>query len=305
MLFVVLHRWGLMVLSLHRSRCTSFTKSNCSATRTSPTLTQGPQVLNVHARHFKHGPQIQSLPGLSCVRKIPPGCLGRTPRLSKPSHRRHQLSVSLPGLPHPLWLAPYMTDQRRRSTHYNITLVRCEEGREEGKEHVKENWFGWTGSQVSFLSCGLCAACVYLFLIVTEGYYCARSVQTVAWWNWFMREGERKEPWTVGDSATYVACWISSGRRRYVRECVTEQSRREFEFDLSLILGFFCMDSKSTLKFIWKTCWVILISGTFTNFASSKCSLHFVLFWGKKGLYTVFLLMSSSCLCLNPGWFLD
>lgn len=56
MLFVVLHRWGLMVLSLHRSRCTSFTKSNCSATRTSPTLTKGPQVPTVHARHFKHGP---------------------------------------------------------------------------------------------------------------------------------------------------------------------------------------------------------------------------------------------------------
>lgn len=63
-----------------------------------------------------------------------------------------------------------------------------------------------------------------------------------------MREGERKEPWTVGDSATYVACWISSGRRRYVRECVTEQSRREFEFDLSLILGFFLHGLKIHLK---------------------------------------------------------
>lgn len=52
-LFVVLYRWGLMVLSLHRSRCTSFMKSNCSATRTSPTLTQGPQVHNVHRKlHF-------------------------------------------------------------------------------------------------------------------------------------------------------------------------------------------------------------------------------------------------------------
>lgn len=52
-LFVVLHR-GLMVLSLHRSRCTSFMKSNCSATRTSPTLTQRPQVQNVHEIEQQH-----------------------------------------------------------------------------------------------------------------------------------------------------------------------------------------------------------------------------------------------------------
>lgn len=32
----VLHRWALMVLSLHRSRCSSCMKLNCSATRTSP-----------------------------------------------------------------------------------------------------------------------------------------------------------------------------------------------------------------------------------------------------------------------------
>lgn len=43
-LFVVLHRWGLMALSPHRSRCTSSMKSNCSATRTSPALSPGPQV---------------------------------------------------------------------------------------------------------------------------------------------------------------------------------------------------------------------------------------------------------------------
>lgn len=43
-LLVVLHRWSLMALSLHRSRCTSFMKSKCSASRTSPPLSQGPQV---------------------------------------------------------------------------------------------------------------------------------------------------------------------------------------------------------------------------------------------------------------------
>lgn len=47
--FAVLHRWGLMGRSLHRSRCTSCMKSKCSATRISPTLNQEPQVQTIHA----------------------------------------------------------------------------------------------------------------------------------------------------------------------------------------------------------------------------------------------------------------
>lgn len=56
-LFSVLHRWGSMVHSLHRSRCTSFMKSNCSATRTSRKLMQRPQVQYVYTKpffYFKH-----------------------------------------------------------------------------------------------------------------------------------------------------------------------------------------------------------------------------------------------------------
>lgn len=52
-LFVVLHR-SLMALSLHRSRCTSSMKSNCSATRTFPTLTQRPQVQITHITYAQN-----------------------------------------------------------------------------------------------------------------------------------------------------------------------------------------------------------------------------------------------------------
>ena len=173
----------------------------------------------------------------------------------------------------------------------------------------------------AFLSCGLFAACVYLLLIETGGYYCARSVQTEAWWNWFMI-AEREE----GREEVTLNCWwlniifslLDIQGALAVRQWLHNWTvHTGVSSDSSLIFGFFLHELRIYLKVslenmlshldlreVFLILHPVLSSFSFFLGGEQKGKRPFGLLY-KTQLCNVIHSFPSNVLqllCLNPGW---